>query len=114
MASTLFRPSPLSPLLVPFQRARPQLRQLSSFAAAAPSPSSQPANAERPAENPRGLLFEPPSLRAKEIKLLVCDMAGTTVHEGGLVYQTLQKVGGFGENFLLLRARNRNLFLLPP
>jgi len=30
--------------------------------------------------------------RVNEIKLLVCDMAGTTVHEGGLVYSTLQKV----------------------
>ena len=28
----------------------------------------------------------------EQIKLLVCDMAGTTVEEGGLVYQTLFNV----------------------
>jgi len=30
--------------------------------------------------------------RAKQTKMLICDMAGTTVDEGGLVYITLQKV----------------------
>lgn len=32
----------------------------------------------------------PISLRSRSIKLLVCDMAGTTVDEGGLVYQVLR------------------------
>eukprot|EP01013_Petalomonas_cantuscygni_P040056 TRINITY_DN71805_c0_g1_i1.p1 TRINITY_DN71805_c0_g1~~TRINITY_DN71805_c0_g1_i1.p1 ORF type:complete len:251 (+),score=47.87 TRINITY_DN71805_c0_g1_i1:96-848(+) len=32
-----------------------------------------------------------PSLRSRDIKLLVCDMAGTTVDEGGIVYQALRK-----------------------
>lgn len=30
--------------------------------------------------------------RARQTKMLICDMAGTTVDEGGLVYITLQKV----------------------
>merc|ERR1719411_1606711 len=30
--------------------------------------------------------------RAAKAKMLICDMAGTVVHEGGLVYSTLQKV----------------------
>lgn len=34
----------------------------------------------------------PVEARARQMQLLVCDMAGTTVHEGGLVYETLQRV----------------------
>jgi hypothetical protein len=34
------------------------------------------------------------------IKLLICDMAGTVVEEGGLVYQTLRKVGSAAPLFL--------------
>lgn len=40
----------------------------------------------------RQILLLPPMERIKHIKLMVCDMAGTTVDEGGLVYITLQKV----------------------
>ncbi|CAD7925976.1 unnamed protein product [Amoebophrya sp. A120] len=41
----------------------------------------------------RNFLWQlPPEERAGHVKLLVCDMAGTTIDEGGLVYTTLQKV----------------------
>lgn len=43
-------------------------------------------------DDPRFIFKLSPEERIPHMKLLVCDMAGTTVNEGGLVYTTLQKV----------------------